>query len=32
MDSRPNRRNKASFCDGLVWSVRLTVEIKAPFS
>ena len=31
MDSRPNLRNKAAFCDGLVWSVGLTVEIKLRF-
>ena len=31
MDGRPNRRNKAVFCDGLVWTVGLTVEIKLRF-
>ena len=33
MDGRPNRRNKAAFfCDRLVWTVGLTVEIKLLFS
>ena len=32
MDGRPNRRNKAVFGDGLVWTVGLTVEIKLCFS
>ena len=41
MDGRPNCRNKAAFsssygfeerfCDGLVWTVGLTVEIKLRF-
>ena len=31
MDGRPNRRNKAAFSDGLVWTVGLTVEIKLCF-
>ena len=31
MDGRPNRRYKASFCDGLVWTVDLTVDIKLRF-
>ena len=31
MDGRSNRRNKAAFCDGLVWTVGLTVEIKLCF-
>ena len=31
MDGRTNRRNKAAFCDGLVWTVGLTVEIKLGF-
>ena len=31
MDGRPNRRNKAPFRDGLVWTVGLTVEIKLRF-
>ena len=32
MDGRPNCRDKAAvFCDGLVWTVDLTVEIKLSF-
>ena len=31
MDRRPNRRKKRRFCDGLVWTVVLTVEIKLRF-
>ena len=31
MDGSPNRRNKAAFCDRLVWTEGLTVEIKQPF-
>ena len=31
MDGRSNRRNKAPFRDGLVWTVDLTVEIKLRF-
>ena len=31
MNGRPNRRNKAAFCDGLVWTVRLTGN-KVAFS
>ena len=31
MEGRPNRRNKAPFRDGLVWTVGLTVEIKLRF-
>ena len=31
MDGRPNRRNKAAFSDGLLWTEGLTVEIKLRF-
>ena len=31
MDGRPNRRSKAPFRDGLVWTVGLTVKIKLRF-
>ena len=35
MEGKPNRRDKAGFsnsCDGLVWKVSLTVEIKPAFT
>ena len=31
MHGRPNRRKKAAFCEGLVCTVGLTVEIKLCF-
>ena len=31
MDERPNRKKKAVFCDGLMWTEGLTVEIKLWF-